>query len=95
MATLTKTNRRVGIVLAAYVVLVGSVFTPLYEPFTIGRDDSWAILVLLGCAHLALGFGVARTWVLVLPVVVAVLGFVVNGSEGLAWPILVFGLPHS
>jgi hypothetical protein len=79
--------------LAAYVVLVGTLFTPLYEAFTTGRDDSWAILIVLLGAHVGLGAAVARPWVLVLPVALAVAGFVASGAEGLAALGLLVGIP--
>lgn len=84
---------KLAAVLVAYVVLVGSLATSLYDPLSDGRDDSWALLVLLAGAHLGLGVVVRRAWVLLLPGALTVTGFVIAGGEGLAWLILMFEGP--
>lgn len=50
--------------IAAYAVLLGSLATPLYDPLSAGRDDSWALALLLGATHLGAGLLVRRAWVL-------------------------------
>lgn len=85
--------RRRQLALAVYAGLVGSLFTPLYEPLTTGRDDSWAIIVVVVAAHIGVGAGVARPWVLLLPVLFAVVAFFADGAEGLSFLILMFGIP--
>jgi hypothetical protein len=86
-------RRRAALGLAVYAIEFASLFTPLYEPLTQGRDESWAILVLLAGAHLALGLAVARVWVVLVPVVPITAAFVGQGAEGLAWVVLFLGLP--
>ena len=86
-------DRKAGLGLAVYVILVVSLVTPLYEPLGSGRDDSWALLVMLGAAHVALGAAVSRAWVLALPVALSVAGFLAGGAGGLAWLTLIIGPP--
>ena len=86
-------SRRSVVALIAYAALVGSVFTPLYTPFTTGRDDSWGIVVVLVAAHIGVGAGVARIWALLLPVVFSVAVFLAAGAEGLAFVTLLLGIP--
>lgn len=86
-------DRRLAFALAAYVALMASLGTPLYEPLSDGRDDSWALVVLFVGAHLAVGIVVRRAWVLLLPIGLAVVGFLLSGAGGLAWLILMFGAP--
>ncbi|MEJ7798589.1 MAG: hypothetical protein WKF42_08825 [Solirubrobacteraceae bacterium] len=86
-------SRKATLALVAYVLLLASLATPLYEPLSAGRDDSGALLVLLVGAHVGVGIIVRRAWVLLLPLALAVAGFVLNGAAGLAWVILVFGGP--
>jgi hypothetical protein len=64
----------------AYVVLVGSVFTPLYEPLSSGEDDSWAVLVVLAGAHVGAGAALRRRAALLLPLPAGVLGVIVSES---------------
>jgi hypothetical protein len=86
-------SRRWVLAVVAYGVLVGSVFTPLYDPFTQGRDQSWLILVVLASAHIGVGIGVARLWVFLLPVGLGVVGFLAAGADGSAWLILFLATP--
>lgn len=86
-------DRRLAFALAVYVALMASLATPLYEPLSDGRDDSWALVVLFAGAHLAVGISVRRAWVLLLPIGLAVVGFLFSGAGGLAWLILMFGAP--
>lgn len=86
-------DRTRGLALVAYVALMGSLVTPLYEPLSAGRDDSWAVLVLFAGAHLGLGVLVRRAWMLLLPLLVVTAGFVLGGADGLVWLIVVFGTP--
>jgi hypothetical protein len=79
--------------LAAYAVLVGSLATPLYDPLSAGRDDSWALVLLLAATHLGAGLLVRRAWVLLVPAAVGVAWFALAGAEALAWVILLFGVP--
>jgi hypothetical protein len=76
---------------ALYGGLVGSVFTGLYEPLSQGRDDSWAVAVLVVCAHLGLGLGIARGWALVFPVVSGIALAVAADELGIL--VLVFVMP--
>jgi len=84
---------RAWLALAAYVALLTTLATPLYEPFESGEDDSWVTVVVLAGAHLGVGIAVARAWVLLLPVAASVIGFFVTGGEALSWLILIFELP--
>ena len=86
-------NRRLALALVVYVVLLGSLATPLYAPLTDGHDDSWALVVLLGGVHLGVGLVVRRAWVLLLPIGFAVVAFVFAGATGLAWLIVLLELP--
>jgi hypothetical protein len=64
----------------AYALLVGSIFTPLYQPLESGDDDSWAVLVVLAGAHLGAGAGLRRAAALLLPVPAGALGVVTSES---------------
>ena len=79
-----------------YVLFVVLLWTPLYEALSGGRDD-WealaALLVTLGAAHFGVGALVRRAWVLLLPAVLVVAGFVAAGGQGLAWLTLVLEGP--
>ena len=86
-------SRRHLLALVVYAGLVGSLFTPLYEPLTTGRDDSWAMAVVVVGAHIGVGAAVDRPWVLLLPVLFAVAAFFADGAEALSLLILVFGIP--
>jgi hypothetical protein len=86
-------DRAHALALAAYAALVGSLATPLYEPLSAGRDDSWLLVVLLAGAHLGVGMVVRRAWVLLLPVGVSLIAFVLAGAQGLAWLVVLFELP--
>jgi hypothetical protein len=85
----TKTE----VAVAVYAALVLSIWTPLYEPLSAGRDEWWAFVVLLVAAHLGVGWAVARAWVLALPAALSVAAFVAAGAEELAWLSLFIGLP--
>jgi hypothetical protein len=86
-------DRRTVLAVGIYAALVLSPATPLYLPLFSGRDESWALLVLLAAAHVGLGAAVRRQWVLVLPVALAIAGFFAGGAEGLAWMAIVLGAP--
>jgi hypothetical protein len=86
-------DRTAGVGLALYAALAVSFATPLYDPLTAGRDDSWALLVVLAFAHVGLGAAVGRAWVLVLPAALSVVAFLLGGGEGLAWLALFLGAP--
>ena len=86
-------DRKAVVGLAIYAVLVASLATPLYDPLNSGRDDWWALLVLVGAAHAGLGAAVPRSWVLALPVVLSVAAFLASGAAGLAWLTLIVGAP--
>ena len=86
-------DRTRGLALIGYVTLIGSLATPLYEPLSAGRDDSWAVLVLVVGAHLGLGAVVRRAWMLLLPILITTAAFVLEGAGGLAWLIVMFGMP--
>ncbi len=76
-----------------YAALVLSLATPLYLPLISGRDDSWALLVLLVASHLGLGAAIRRPWVLTLPVALSVFAFLIWGADGLAWLAILLGAP--
>jgi hypothetical protein len=84
---------RAGLAVAVYTLLVVSLFTPLYDPLKSGREDWWAVAVLVVSAHLAVGFAVARWWVVVLPVTLAVVATLVESTEGRGTEVLIFALP--
>jgi hypothetical protein len=86
-------DRKAGVAVAVYLILVASLATPLYEPLDSGGDQSWALLVLLVSAQAALGAAVSRAWVLALPVGLAIAGFLADGGTGLAWLTLIIGAP--
>jgi hypothetical protein len=86
-------DRRAGVGLAAYAVLIASLSTPLYDPLFSGDDEWWALFALLVFAHLGLGAAVGRRWVLALPVAVSLGFFLLGGAEGLAWLSLIIGAP--
>ena len=81
-------SRAAALALVAYVVALASLATPLYEPLSDGRDDSWALAVLLAATHLGMGMAVRRWWVLLLPAGAGLAAFAFNGAGGLAWLIL-------
>jgi hypothetical protein len=76
-----------------YAALVLSPATSLYDPLSSGRDDSWALFVLLAAAHVGLGAAFSRAWVLVLPIALSVVAFLAWGAEELAWLAIVLGAP--
>jgi hypothetical protein len=86
-------DRKAVVGLGIYVVLVATLVTPLYDPLSASRDDSWALFVLLAAAHVALGVAVPRAWVLALPVALSVVAFLAGGAAGLAWLSLLLGAP--
>lgn len=62
--------------LLAYAAPLASLFTPLYDFAPAGRDQSWALIVLLVATHVGLGLSVRGGWVLAVPVLPC-LGWVV------------------
>jgi hypothetical protein len=86
-------DRSAVVGVAIYAALVLSLATPLYLPLGSGRDDSWALLVLLLAAHLGLGAAVRRRWALALPVAVSITAFVAAGADDLAWVAILVGAP--
>lgn len=86
-------DRRLAFAIVAYVALMGSLATPLYEPLSAGRDDGWAVAVLIAGAHLGIGAAAGRPWVLLLPLGLGIASFVLAGAERLAWLILFFEVP--
>lgn len=85
--------RRAALGAVAYLALVLSLATPLYEPLASGRDDTWAVALMIGAAHVALGAAVGRGMVLAAPLIFAGVLFLANGAEALAWLIVIFGAP--
>jgi hypothetical protein len=90
---LSPMDRRAVLGVGIYAALLLSLATPLYLPLSSGRDDSWALLVLLAAAHLGLGAAIRRAWVLTLPVAVSIIAFLAAGAEGLAWLAIFLGAP--
>jgi hypothetical protein len=86
-------DRRAGVGLAAYAVLIASLATPLYDPLFSGDDEWWALPGLLVFAHLGLGAAVGRWWVLAVPVVASLGFFLQGGAEALAWLWVFVGAP--
>src|SRR5215218_8238160 len=86
-------GRRAVLVVGIYAALVLSLATPLYRPLSSGRDDSWALLVLLAAAQLGLGAAIRRPWVLTLPVALSILAFAAAGADDLAWLAILIGAP--
>lgn len=86
-------DRRALLGLGIYAALVLSLVTPLYDALGSGRDDSWALLVLVVSAHIGLALAVARAWVLALPAALSVAAFLLSGAGGLAWMALFLGAP--
>jgi hypothetical protein len=86
-------DRRAGVGLAAYAVLIASLATPLYDPLFTGDDEWWALPGVLVFAHLGVGAAVGRWWVLALPVAVSIGFFLLGGAEELAWLWLIVGAP--
>jgi hypothetical protein len=90
---MARIPRGAYVALGVYVALLATLATPLYDPFESGEDDSWVIFVLLWTAHVGLGAAVARPWVLMVPVIAAIVGFLATGGEALSWLIPIYGLP--
>ena len=90
---MTPQRRSAWLASGAYVALLATLATSLYDPFLSGDDDSWAIVVVLVGAHLALGVAVVRAWVLLLPVAAAAIAFFGTGGEALSWLIPMLYLP--
>jgi hypothetical protein len=86
-------DRRAGLGLAAYVALVASLATPIYDPLFAGEDDFWGVAVVAAAAHLGLGAAVGRLWVLGLPVAFSVAIFLLGGAEQLAWLAIFLVMP--
>jgi hypothetical protein len=86
-------GRRAVLVVGIYAALVLSLATPLYRPLSSGRDDSWALLLLLAAAHLGLGAAIRHPWVLTLPVALSILVFAAAGADDLAWLAILIGAP--
>jgi hypothetical protein len=86
---------RVLIALALYVALMASAATSLYDPLENGDDDSSALVLLYVAAHVGLGVGVARAWVLAVPVIPGLIGFAITVADDPfgAWSGLILGVP--
>src|SRR3954467_9116182 len=81
----SRMDRRPVLAVGIYAALVLSLATPLYVPLGSGRDDSWALLILVAAAHLGLGAAIRRAWVLALPVALTIVAFLGAGADGSAW----------
>jgi hypothetical protein len=84
---------RVWIAVTIYAVLLATLATPLYDPFTTGDNDAWLLAVLAVAVHVGLGLAVARWWVLIAPVVAAGVGFFVADDAFGAFFLVLLGLP--
>jgi hypothetical protein len=67
-----------AVALVAYVAVVGSVFTPLYDPLTSGRDQTWWIVGALAAAHGGVGAALRRPRGLLIPLPVAAVAIVTS-----------------
>lgn len=80
-------HRTAGFLLAgvAYLALMGSQFSGIYHPFTVGPDRSWLILVVFVAAHLALGASWETRWGLALPAAIAIGGILAARVDHNPW----------
>ncbi len=80
-------HRTAGFLLAgvAYLALMGSQFSGIYHPFTLGPDRSWLILVVFVAAHLALGASWKTRWGLALPAAIGIGGILAACAEHNPW----------
>ena len=86
-------KRREIVTLVLYAVVTGTAFLDIYAPLEQGRDDTWALLVLLGGAHVMLGLGVDRLWALALPAIPCWGAYFAEGGEGLITLVVLFLWP--
>jgi hypothetical protein len=74
-----------GIAVAAYVALLAAGLTGIYDRFPAGRDDSWAILLMIVAIHVGLGVAAARRWALLVPLALVAafaVGELASGDAG-------------
>lgn len=74
-------NRTAWLTLLAYVTLVGSTLTDLYDPLLFGRGQDWAVPALLVAAQIGAGAGIARKGALLLPVAAALAAYAVYAEQ--------------
>jgi hypothetical protein len=87
-------SRRTYLSLLAYGLLMASLATPVYESLeTVTDDHSWAVVLLIGGAHIGVAAAVRRLWVMVLPVGFCAVSFVASGPTALSVLIPAFLLP--
>ena len=67
--------------------------TALLSPVSLSVERSWAFPVLFVVAHVALGVAVRRRWALAGPAALSLAVFVAGGAAGLAWTVLLVGMP--
>jgi hypothetical protein len=85
-------GRAPWLALLAFAILVGSLPTGLYDPFTNGDDDGWLLAVVLTGAHLGAALVLHRWWVLLLPLVSLVLAAAI-GDELALWLFVFVAVP--
>ncbi len=81
--------------LLAYLGLIGSLFTGIYHPFTVGNDRSGLIIVTFAIAHVALGAAWRSNWSFALPPVIAIAGVLVASAAQNPWLVIsaILGVP--
>jgi hypothetical protein len=79
----------------AYLGLIGSLFTGVYHPFTVGNDRSWLIVVVFAIAHVALGAAWRSNWSFAFPPVIALAGVLVASAAHNPWVVMaaIVGVP--
>ena len=88
-----RLGARGWLALAAFLAVAISLATPLYDPLVAGRDDTWALLVMVTLVQLGVALLLPPRWALATPIALSVAGFLAGGAEGLAWMALVLLLP--
>lgn len=77
----------------AYGLVCVATVTALLSPVSLSVERSWAFPVLFVVAHVALGVAVRRRWALAGPAALSLAVFVAGGAAGLAWTVLLVGMP--
>jgi hypothetical protein len=80
-------DRRAALALCLYAVVVATTGVLLYE------DDVVSYLVVLAAAHIGVGLGVGRWWVIVVPVVFTVLAVALAQHDGIVFVLVLAVVP--